>query len=273
MFDIKKAIETAKQAMESTTLMGLVLSPSGGGKSSLAGTFGVPTLYLHTSGEDHGPSAARAFGGDNILPVCFSKDEQGNTISSDKSYANLLFILDNIPDGVGAVVIDGATEVENIIRETDQFKKACLSEKGKHNAFAEPQAVGDMFRPVLEKIRSLRGRNIHTLMTCILEVSSMGDDGEFLESKPKLSTYSVVENIIQGFPHVIVVGRMTKNDKVAYRLQFMTNMHRSTKDGAGIIKKCINYRPRLAGHINIPDTMPANLASLIKYLKGEKSNG
>jgi hypothetical protein len=274
MFDFSKALSEAQNDERNTTLMGLVLSPSGGGKSSLAGTFEGSVLFIHTEAEGHGIDSAKAMARKThkavIIPACISETD-GKKLSGDESYNKLLYILSNIPDTISAVVLDSMTEIEEVIRRSGKFKTLCINDKGKHSAFEEPKAVMVLMRPVLDSLRDLRKRKIHVLATCILDVSQISDEGDILESKPRLSTYSVAEGIIQQFPTVFTVGCMTKNDKQAYRIQFLSGVSRSSKDTAGIIKKTINYRPRIAGVVDLPETIKADVTEIIKLMKGEKS--
>lgn len=272
-FDFTKAIADAEGELNSTTTMSIVLGPSGSGKSSLAGTFELPTLYIYTDGESHGPEAAKALGKDTVLPVCLSR-EGDRELNADESYSRLINILQSVTkEQFGAVVIDGMTELETILRKTSQFKKDCINSKGKHDAFEEPKVVMDLLRPILGHLRSLKKKGVHSLVTCILEVSSLSDTGEILESKPKLSTYSVVESVIQAFPDVFTVGRMVKEGKngvvQAHRIQFLSGVARNSKDAMGVVKKCINYHPRITGVIGLPGNVAAKMTEIIKLKLGE----
>lgn len=272
MFDFEKALKDAKKDLDNHLLRALVLGPSGSGKSTLLGTFGCRTLYLYTTGESHGPVAASSNGAD-IIPVCIDRD--GDTVlAADESYNRLLTILgsgDQIKKmGVGAIAIDGATELETIIRQTTKWRKACETDKGKHNGFAEPAATLMMFRAVLDALRKLQlDLGIHYAMTCILDVKELADNGEILESTPRLTGYSVAEGLCQQLEY-FAVGRMTKGDKVSHRIQFMAGVTKASKDQVGRIKKTLNFNPRLFGVNTPPATLDADLSKVID-LKAKRS--
>ena len=186
----------------------------------------------------------------------------------DAAYQRTLSILAEIPKGFKAVAIDGATELEFMIRGTKEFKNLCMTDKGKHNSFAESGAVLLMFRPVINELKRLGREGIHTIMTCGLDVAALGESGDIVESKPRLSTYGVAEGLLQQTPDYFCVGPMTNSaGKTGHRIQFMAGVSRDSKDVMGNVKRTINFKPRLNGIIGLPDTCAADLTELIK-LKG-----
>ncbi len=274
MFNFDKAIAEAKEGLKSNHVGAIVLGPSGSGKSSLLGTFGVKTLYLYGTGEDHGPKAARALGDANIVPVCIDQDE-GKTLAPDEVFKRLIDILSNREGikkaGFGAIALDGATELESIIRSTTKWKQLCTTDKGKHNGFAEPAATLQMFKPIIDGLKHLqRELGIQYAMTCILDVKQMAENGELLESSPRLVGYSVAEGLIQQFPDVLVVGRMVKGDKISHRIQFLAGVSKQAKDLAGQVKKSINFTPRLTGVKELPNTLDADLTKVAELKTGSK---
>jgi len=267
-FNFAAATKESVQDLTNNKLGVLILGQSGGGKSSIAGTFGCKTLYLYTTGESHGAKSAAALGNKNIVPICLDYTD-GASLSANETYQRLADILTDVAgikaQGFGAVVVDGATELEAIIRETNKWKALCTTKDGKHNSFAEGTQVLVMMRPVINGLKDLqRALNIHFAMTCILDVSTLSETGEIMESRPRLSTYGVAEGLIAQFDDRIAVGRMSKGDNVAHRIQFLAGVSRQSKDLVGNIKKTINFSPRIAGKIleDLPDTMPADLAEL-----------
>ena len=269
-FNFSAAQKEALSDLKNNKLGVMILGQSGAGKSSLAGTFGVKTLYLYTTGESHGAKSAAGLGGEKVFPVCLDYSE-GVALTPDQTYQRIVDVLTDVDgikkQGFGAIVVDGATELETLIRGTSKWKTLCLTDKGKHNNFAEGTATLTMFRPVIDGLKNLqRDIGIHFAMTCILDVSALSDSGEILESRPRLSTYGVAEGLIAQFDDRIAVGRMCKGDKVAHRIQFLAGVSRDSKDIAGNIKKTINFSPRLAGKTleQLPDTLAANLAELAK---------
>lgn len=270
-FNFAKAKADAQADLQSNTLGAMVLGQSGAGKSSLAGTFGVKTLYLYTSGESHGAKAANSLGADNVVPVSVDF-EDGKALSADKAYERLLSILDSAgSEDFKAVVVDGATEIEILIRNTAKWKVMCQTDKGIHNTWAEGKATLAMFRPIIDKLKALQRKKIHFAMTCILDVVDVSENGEIKEAKPRLQTYSVAEGVIQQFEDIMVIGRMSKGNEVAHRIQFLAGVSRDSKDAEGQIRKSINFNPRISGIPidRLPNTLKADLSEVIKLKEGK----
>jgi hypothetical protein len=265
-FDFKNAVAQAKARMEDKKLNAIVLAPSGGGKSSLAGTLGVPTLYLHLSAESHGPIAASTFSTGDVDPVCI---DDGRTPDEALEFLQALLNDKEFLSGYDAIALDSATSLEQVIRNSDNFRARCISEKtGKVNSFAEPAAVLTIFSEI---IRLLQATGKHTILTLALDVKAMdGETGEILEAMPKLSTYSVAESIIMQFGDVFIIGPMTKGDKTAHRIQFSGKVSKTSKDASGNVKKFINFSPRVTGVKVLPDSLPAKLSEVVKLKKEGK---
>lgn len=273
-FDFKKAQAEAAKDLNNRALGLLVLGQSGAGKSTLAGTFGEKTLYLYTTGESHGAKAAATKGSNTVVPVCINS-VGGDLLSADKAYDRLLSVIGSVSEikaeGFKAIVVDGATELETLIRETTRWKMMCQTEKGSHNSWAEGKATLAMFRPIIDGLKNLqRDSGIHFVMTCILDVVSMSDMGEITESKPRLQTYSVAEGVIQQFEDIVVIGRMTKGEEIEHRIQFLADVSRESKDAKGTVVKSMNFNARIGGLPleKLPRTSKANLAELAKLKAG-----
>lgn len=282
-FNIKGAVQAATKDLQNRALAAIILGQSGAGKSALLGTFGCKTLYIYALGESHGPKSAATLGGDNVVPVCINYNDagkllvqmDGTTPDYDAIYLNLLSILTSagsiVNEGIEAIGIDGIPEIEAIIRGSEMWREKCRSGKGAHNTFAEGPAVNEMLRPIFNLLSDLRRNNgIHYAVTCTLSVSDMGDNGEVRIASPQLSTYAVAETVVRQFGDIMVVGRMSKGDLVQHRIQFMTNVTRSSKDVHGQIKKAMNFSPRLE-HVTLdklPDNMGASLAKVIELKSG-----
>ena len=259
MIDYKAEIAKAKKQFSKNKIEAIVLGPSGSGKSALGGTFSGKTLYLYGSAENHGPKSAMTYGGQEVDPICIDKDR-----TPDDAIKLLLDILGDSAflKGYAAIVIDSATVLEDIIRNTKEFKLSCLSAKGQHNTFAEGPAMLTIFNKIMTL---LRDSDKDYLVTCILDVQSLdSDSGEIMESKPRLSTYAVAEGLIQQFPDVLVIGPMTKGDKCAHRLQFSAGVKRNSTDESGSIKKTINFRPRITGAKTLPASCAASMEEVRK---------
>ncbi len=267
MFNFTKAKENAQKDLNNRTLGAIILGAPGAGKSSLAGTAGERTLYLYSGGESHGVSAASTSGTD-VVGVRVDRDDSGAPLGADGSYQRIIDILaakDGIvEEGFKLVVLDSLTEIESIIRGTTKWKRECESASGKHNSFAEPTATINMFRPILSALRDLAlDHGIHYVATCPLMVQALGEDGQISEASPKLSGYSVAESLIMQFPDVLVVGRIVRNDKQVFALQFNAGVSKVSKDATGNVKKIASFNPRITGVRDLPEVLPANLAQLI----------
>lgn len=274
MFNFDAAIAQAEKDARSTALEAIILAPSGGGKSTLAGTFGVKTLYIYSSGENHGVKAARSFGGTSVVPVCFDQHA-----TPDEALTNLLSILqDNdqiTKHNFKAIVVDGASELETLIRSSQSWKKACLTGKGSHNSFEEPKATIAAFRPIITSLKDLqRATGVHFAMTCTLDVKDLGPSGEIVDASPRLQGYSVAEALVQQFGDVLVVGKMSRNGQIKYKLQFLTELTKTSKEESGVIKRTINFSPRIAGlnFTDLPPYLDADLRQVVE-LKQKKFGG
>lgn len=274
-FNFKAAQAQAAADLKNDKLGLLVLGASGAGKSSVIGTLGVKTLYLYTTGESHGVSAAATQGGENVVPVCLDYAD-GKGLTADAAYDRLMAVLSDVEgikkEGFGAIALDGASELEVLIRGTSRWRVMCQTDKGNHNSWEEGKATLAMFRPIIAALKDLqRSIGIHYVVTCILDVNSIGDDGEIMESKPKLQTYSVAEGVLQQFPDIVALGRMSKGDEIAHRIQFLAGVSRSTKDASGNIIKTVNFHPRLTGRVlaDLPNTAKADLSELVKLKVGK----
>jgi hypothetical protein len=273
MFDFDKAIKEASEAAKSPLLGAIVLGSSGSGKSSLMGTSGLKTLYLYTTGEDHGVKAAQAAAGSDIVPVCLDYAD-GKKLDADTAYQRTLDVLGSVDAlkkmGVGMVAVDGASEIEAIIRDTKAWQRMCLTGQGKHNAFAEPTSTVSMFRPVINGLKDLqRNLGVHFVISCILDVKDLGPHGEILEAAPRLQGYSVAESVLQQFGDVLVVGKMERDSIVKYKVQFMTDLVKQSKDEKGTLKRAMNFAPRLTGLQNLPPMVDADLKEILKMKAGK----
>lgn len=271
-FDFQKAITDSKK--QSNALMAIILGQQGGGKSSIMGTLEIPTLYLHTTGESHGVKSIRTKNS-KIVPVAIDQDN-GKQLTPDQAYEKLLDILNSVEGIIGskfkAVCLDGASELEFIIRNTGKWKSLCLSTTGKHNTYAESSATITLFRPVINALKNLQtNHDINIAMSCILDVKALGEYGEIEESTPKLLGYAVAESLIQQFDDVLVVGKMKNGDEKRHMIQMLNDVTKTSKDLQGHVKKTINYSPRIAGLLlqDTPAYIEADLKEVLK-LKDKK---
>lgn len=271
-FDFKGALEKAKKDAESTALEAIVLGPSGAGKSYRAGTFGCKTLYLYSGGESHGVRAAKQAADGNLIPVRF--DHGANT--PEQALANLLEILtskENIQKlGVHAVYVDGASEIEFLIRNSETWREMCRTKKGAHDTWEEQKATISMFRPIIVALKELQSDfGIHIVMSCIVDVKEYGENGDIVECQPRILGYGVAESLIQQFGDTLVVSKMRDREsgKSAHRFQFMTDVVKTAKEESGAVKKSINFSPRISGVKGpLRPYMVADFSEVIKLKMG-----
>ena len=272
-FDFAKAEKAALARKDSPKALGaIVLAPSSGGKSFLMGTLGVKTLYLFSGAEDHGPSSAILAGGSDVVDLQYDMDS-GKTLGHDATMKNLLSILSDVEGikaaGFKAVAVDGLTALEQIIRETSQFKVDCLSKEGKHNGFQEPAATLRQLTQAFDLLRKLRREaGMHYLVSCILDVKTQGDDGEITDSEPQLLGYKLPAVLLPQFPTQLVVGRMQNPEgKEEHRLQFNASVSKASVDNkTKELKKYTNFCPRIEGVSSdkLPPHMKADLKQVLK---------
>lgn len=274
-FDLIESQATA--ALNSDLLFLALLGASGNGKSRTTGTLDGKTLYLYTGGERHGALSSKSAGGDIIpVQVDFNYDKKAPYTTANESYANLLSILKS-PEPLAKlkiqnVVLDGLTELEQMIRGTSAYKDKCKTSSGGHNTFAEGAATIDLMRPVMDELRNLqRILKCHIVVTCLLDVKSVGDKKEILEAGPKLTSYGVASSLIPQFDDILVVGRMQEDGKdVEYNFQMCGNVQRTSKEVNGRIKKMINFSPRISviNHgVEIPEYIKADLKEILAIKK------
>ena len=282
MFDFKKAIEDGKKDLDNSKLFLLLLGASGNGKSYVQGTFGCKVLYLYTKGEDHGPKSAtrsaEASGlGTEIIPVRIDHDGT-KELNADESLQRLHAILDDVAGikaaGIGALTLDSFSELEHLVRASRKFIAMTTTDAGKHNGFAEAGATLFQFKEIIGKLKRLQKEaKIHICATEILTIKELNDEGLILDSSPQLIGYSVATGVVQQFDDIMIIGKMSKKDKIAYRLQLVAESGKMSKDAiTREVKKTFNFSPRLTGVdiLNLPSTLDANLLELAKLKQGLK---
>jgi hypothetical protein len=271
-FDFSAAIKQGQEALKNKNVGLILLGPSGSGKSRACGTFGVKTLYLHTSGESHGPASAAA-GGSEILPICIDKDGD-KQLSADEAYTRLLEILGSTQElkklGIGAVAIDGATELENIIQNTTAWKARLAAEYKGVKSYAGDLTLS-MFRPIILGLQKLQtDLNIHYVITCILSVKEYGESNEILDASPSLYGFNVATGLIQQFPDILVVGQVSDGERTRPAIQLGSHVSKATKDQKSQeVRKLSNFYNRITGAdlATCPDLMKPSLKLVAEIKK------
>lgn len=281
-FDFNALETNVEDSLNTDLLFVAVLGSSGNGKSRVCGTLPGKTLYLYAGGERHGVASGKAAGG-TLVPnqVDFNYAKKA-MYTPDEAYTNLLNILKSAENmaksGYKNVVVDGLTELEQLIRGTKAFRDRCKTANGGANPYAEPAATVDMMRPILDELRNLQRTNkVNVAVTCLLDVKALGDKKEVLEASPKLTSYGVASSLIPQFDDILVIGRMQEDDgPVEYNFQMCGNVSRTSKEVNGRVKKMMNFSPRISvsNHgVEIPEYIPANFAEILKIkqmVKGVK---
>lgn len=273
-FDFKKAKEQARKAMKSPLLEAIILGPSGSGKSSVLGTFGVKTLYLYGSRESHGPKAASVQGAKLIEPVAFDHglwpgEDTPRQWTGDESWQFLTAVLSDLvylkAEGYKAIAIDGFKVMEDIVKETTAWAEKCKSAKGVHNSFKESEASQELMGQIVSLLKTAqRELGVHIGVTAILDVKESDQYGGYVEAAPRLGGFGLAESLVQFFSDVLVVGKMTRAGETRYKFQFMTDLAKVSKDEAGNQKRSLNFNPRLTG-TTPPPYMAADLAEVIRF--------
>ena len=280
MFNFDKAISATQAALNDTSKLELLLmAPSGGGKSYTIGTLGVRTLYLYATRETHGPKTAKVQGGDLIVPVCIDYgtwpgETAPRAFTADESLQfvrSVLTSLDWIKSSkFEAVALDGIAALEVIVKETNEWKKKCLSTQGKHNSFKESEASQEIIGGVINLLKGCqRELGVHIIATAMLDVKDMDGMGGISEAAPKLQGYGVCEAVVANFGDVLVVGRMVKGTDVKWKFQSLMDVKKVAKEENGTIKKILNFSPRLSGAA-LPPILDADLSKVVKLKKGDK---
>lgn len=276
MFDFEKAEKEAAQEAK-PSIAAVVMGQSSAGKSYLAGTLPGKTLFLYMQGEEHGKDSAKlaatASKDSRVVPISIDLVD-GKVVGADIAYRRLVSMLDveSIRKAkFDSIVVDGLTELEQLVRGTSQWATDCRAKSGEHNAFAEPAATVKALRPILDALRLLqRELGVNYVVTCLLMVKGTEENGEITASEPKLLGFEVAAQLIPQFPDQIMIGRMTNPEGVVKpRLQFTSAAQKSVKEKNGTIKKLIGFTPRLRGVTELPPSMPADLKAVLK-LKGAK---
>lgn len=277
-FDFAAALKEGQAALKQKQLGAILLGSSGSGKSRACGTMGVKTLYLHTSGEQHGALSASS-GGSEILPICIDI-EAGKVLDADSAYNRLLAILADgagiAKAGIKAIVIDGLTELEALILETKAWKQRVQIEYKGVSSYAGPVTLS-MMRPILNSLLKLqKDHGIHFIVTCILNVKELGESGEILNAEPKLKGFDVATDMVRQFADVLIIGQMSNGEVSKPRIQIGAHVSKASKDfTTKEVRKLQNFFVRVTGCdlSGSPETLAPNLANIIKYKEIGKYEG
>jgi hypothetical protein len=256
-------------------LFAIIFGASGAGKSTALGTSGLSTLLLHGPTENHAGTNARLFGREKVFPLEYTvRNDKGN-VDADATFKNLLAILKDgsIAQEFDAVALDSWTEVQTIIGETREFREACLTDKGKHNKFAESDEYTRRLNQIVHSLLALHGQGLHILTTCAAIIKDSDAEGSDVSAKPNLKGWSVGEDLVRNFPDVLYVQlvRVTndKGDEVSkHKFLFNPKVTAEAKDTGGRTTKVSfsNFAPRIS-HFkreDLPHDADVDLSKIIK---------
>lgn len=261
--------------VETNLLFLIVLGSSGAGKSHVFGTAPGKTLYLYLDSERHGVSAARKSGGD-IVPICLDRDKDGKALKPDAAFKRGIDALSPAvlkKAAIETVVVDGLIELEKLVRNTVKWEGACSTKGGGHNKFAEPAETVKILDEYMRALRTAQDEaGVHVVVSGILDVQEAETNGAVSLAKPRATGYSVAESMIQQFPDILVIGKITKADGTAGRaFQTGTDLKRVSTDDKNKVKRFINFECRLAqpaGAPPLPTYIKADLKEVIKLKAG-----
>lgn len=260
--------------VDTSKLFLLVLGASGAGKSHVFGTAPGRILYLYLDSERHGIGAAKKSGGD-VIAVCLDRDKEGKPLKPDAAFKRGLESLSPAvlkKAGITSVVVDGLIELEKLVRLTPKWEGACSTKQGGHNKYAEPAETVKILDEYMRALRTAQDEaGVHVVMSGILDVQEAEENGAVSLAKPRATGYSVAESMIQQFPDILVIGKISKADGTSGRaFQTGAEMKRTSVDDKNKIKRFINFDCRLQGVDGaLPAYIKADLKEVIK-LKGGK---
>jgi len=271
-FDFAAAKASALTSLKSPLLELLLLGPSGAGKSYCIGTSKLKTLYIYFQRETHGPKTAAVEGKGDIVPICadhgiWPGEKVARAFTADETlqYLNALLIsYDWIKsEGYKVVALDGIAALETIVKESAIWKKKCLTTKNTHNTFKESEATQEILGQVANCMKAVqRECQVHIIATAILDVKDIDSYGGITEAAPKLQGYGVCEAVVANFGDILVIGRMSRNNEAKWKFQSLMDVKKVSKDENGVIKKILNFSPRVSG-IVLPPIMDADLSQII----------
>jgi len=256
-------------------MFAIIFGASGAGKSTALGTSGLSTLLLHGPTENHAGTNARLFGRDKIFPLEYTvRNDKGN-VDADASFKNLLTILkdEEIVKQFEAVALDSWTELQTIIGETREFRESCLTDKGKHNKFAESDEYTRRLNQVVHACLHLNHQGLHVFTTCAAIIKDSDAEGSDVSAKPNLKGWSVGEDLVRNFPDVLYVQlvRVTndKGDEVSkHKFLFNPKVTAEAKDTGGRVTKVSfsNFAPRISyfKRDELPHDAEVDLSKIIK---------
>lgn len=256
-------------------MFAIIFGASGAGKSTALGTSGLSTLLLHGPTENHAGTNASLFGKGKIFPMEYTVRNDKGGVDADASFKNLLSVLQDpeISNQFEAIALDSWTELQTIIGETREFREACLTDKGRHNKFAESDEYTRRLNQVVHACLRLNNQGLHVFTTCAAIIKDSDSEGTDVSAKPNLKGWSVGEDLVRNFPDVLYVQLVRvvndKGDEVSkHKLLFNPKVSAEAKDAGGKVTKVSfsNFAPRISyfKREDLPHDADVDLAKIIK---------
>jgi hypothetical protein len=254
-------------------LFAVILGASGSGKSSAAGTIGLPTLYIRTPVESHGGVSAstaskRIFGEDFITEIDIFEGAK----NADQAWKNLLATLADpeLPKQFGAVVIDSLTDLQlNVIHNLSEWKEQTTTAGGKINKLAVPGADTEFLNDLINvHLKKLHAKGVHVILLAAAVVVSTNDDGTEITAKPGLAGTNPAALVNRSCPDVLLVNRIRNEEGVfEHNFLFYPKVVAEGKNLQGIVTKTEGFGMRISHLSDLPERAAARLDELIEYRK------
>ena len=260
---------------KTSPMFAIIFGASGAGKSTALGTSGLSTLLLHGPTENHAGTNAKLMGKDSIVSLEYTVRNESGSVDSDATYKNLLSILKDpeISTQFEAVALDSWTELQTIIGETREFREACLTDKGRHNKFAESDEYTRRLNQVVHSLLALNHMGLHVFTTCAAIIKDTDSEGTDVSAKPNLKGWSVGEDLVRNFPDVLYVQLVRvfndKGDEISkHKFLFNPKVSAEAKDMGGKVTKVSfsNFAPRISyfKREDLPHDSDVDLSKIIK---------
>lgn len=260
---------------KTSPMFAIIFGASGAGKSTALGTSGLSTLLLHGPTENHAGTNAKLMGKDSIVSLEYTVRNESGSVDSDATYKNLLSILKDpeISTQFEAVALDSWTELQTIIGETREFREACLTDKGRHNKFAESDEYTRRLNQVVHSLLALNHMGLHVFTTCAAIIKDTDSEGTDVSAKPNLKGWSVGEDLVRNFPDVLYVQLVRvfndKGDEISkHKFLFNPKVSAEAKDMGGKVTKVSfsNFAPRISYYKreDLPHDSDVDLSKIIK---------
>jgi hypothetical protein len=201
----------------------------------------------------------------------------GTKLNADQAVAKMCAYLNAAPSyGVSSVVADSLHGMMAVFKETSKWKNACITDKGKHNNWAEKDAYLALIQDMFACMVPLKDHGINCILTCGAKKEYVGgpSDAEATAFTPELPSYGVIEHILYLFPDLAPIERSTEFSPYTRVFDFEVEAKKVSMDAdAKKVKKILKMTPRLLCAGGIPlTTLPADLWRIPEFVQGIKES-